>query len=47
MQKYEWIAYPEDEIQHEDHVFHARTDVREIVTPPAAMIIHYVLAKTR
>lgn len=32
-------AHPEDEIQHEDHVLHARADVREVVA--ASAIVHH------
>lgn len=35
-------AHPEDEIQHEDHVLHARADVREVVAAPA--IVHHRVA---
>lgn len=39
IQSQEGIAYPKDEIQHKDHVFHAWADVCKVVAPPA--IIHH------
>lgn len=40
------VAYPKDEIQHENHVLHARADVRKVVASPA-IIHHRVTARTR
>lgn len=41
-----WVAHPEDEVQHEDHILHAGADVREVVAPPA-VIHHRVAAESR
>lgn len=39
------VAHPEDEIQHEDHVLHARADIREVAAP--AIIHHRVAARAQ
>lgn len=38
------VAYPKDEIQHKDHVLHARTNVRKVVAS-SAIIHHRVTAR--
>lgn len=42
IQSREGVAHPKDEIQHKDHVFHARADVRKIIASPA-IIHHYIV----